>query len=333
MPLLLFLAAALVAAGQSPATVNVFFDGNYANRPANTFSLNQTGLVLERPTDPAAGRRWGLRLDLMAGQATEYLQGSPLNEPRPHVYRHLFQAYASYVLPVRRGLTLDFGKIASALGPEGNYAKDQVNYTRGYFFHLLPYYHMGLRASYPVNGKLTAAWWFVNGANQTEDFNRFKSHLTQAIVKPRSNLSWTLNYFNGREQPTVNGYTPRGRLHILDTYASWTPAPRLTLTGHMTYLVNRVEPTGPPQRVNGGAAYARFQLSPRLWLGQRYVHLNDPAGLFSGRSRNLNDSTSTFAFRPAEGFETRLEYRRDTLLRDTVTVALLAWFGGKTGGW
>ena len=30
-----------------------------------------------------------------------------------------------------------------------------------------------------------------------------------------------------------------------------------------------------------------------------------------GAARNLNDSTSTFDFRPSEGFETRFECRRD----------------------
>ena len=53
------------------------------------------------------------------------MQGSPANEPRPDVYRHIWQAYGTYLFPVgANGLQTDFGKFASMLGYETNYAKD-----------------------------------------------------------------------------------------------------------------------------------------------------------------------------------------------------------------
>ena len=53
------------------------------------------------------------------------IQGSPANEPRPNVYRNVWQAYGTYVFPVgTNGLQADFGKFASMLGYETNYAKD-----------------------------------------------------------------------------------------------------------------------------------------------------------------------------------------------------------------
>lgn len=366
-------------------TINFYFDGYYAwntNRPlgrinllrahdvtANNFSINQTGTVIERAVDPAAGRRWGYRLDLMYGQATETLQGGAQNENRPQAYRPMFQAYGTYVVPVGKGLTIDFGKWASALGPEGNYTKDQINYSRSYFFNFLPFYHMGFRNSYAVNDKLTLAYWLVNGANQTEDFNRFKSQLGQVVIKPSKNLTWTLNYYNGQEQrdlvpafnpglpslPTQPGLStspivpaPDGRFHVIDTYAFWNANDRITLGGEFDYVINRVESNSAPQRVTGGAAYFRYQFSPKFYFGQRYVRLNDHAGLFSGVAQNLNDLTSTFGFRPEDGFETRIEYRRDfsntpfflrsdpgslSKHQDTFTLGLLWWFGGKSGSW
>jgi hypothetical protein len=340
--------------------VGLFFDGYYGwnrSRPAgrvnllraydgtaNSFSLNQTGMVLAR--EPGVGERWGFRLDLMAGQATETLQGGAQNELRPAVYRHVFQAYGRYVAPVGRGLTVDFGKWASALGPEGNYTKEQINYSRSYFFNFLPFYHMGLRTAYAVNDRVGVSYWLVNGANQTEDFNGFKSQLGQVTLQAGRKGSWTVNYYNGREQrdrvPMPARPMLRGRMHIVDTYAFWNATERLTLGGELDYVVNRVDANGPPQRVTGGAAYARFQVTPRIYLGQRYVRLNDRAGLFSGARQELNDVTSTAGIRLAEGFETRLEYRRDfsnvryfltrdpgVLARsqDTFTVGLLWWLG------
>ena len=129
-------------------TVNFLLDGYYGynfNNPigrvnllraydvsSNSFSLNQADVVLENAADPGHGKRFGLRLDLQFGQATETLQGNAANELRPNVWRNLFQAYGTYVIPVRSGLTVDFGKWASSLGIEGNYTKDQMNYPRSF---------------------------------------------------------------------------------------------------------------------------------------------------------------------------------------------------------
>src|SRR5260370_19043925 len=92
---------------------------------SNAFSLNQASLILKHDPDPAAGRRFGGRLDLQFGQATETLQGSGANEPRPEVYRPVFQVYGTYVFPARKGLTLRVGKFSSSLGFENNYIKGQ----------------------------------------------------------------------------------------------------------------------------------------------------------------------------------------------------------------
>ena len=140
-------------------TINVALDGYYAynfNNPvgrvnllraydvlSNEFSLNQANIVVDHPPDAAAGRRWGGRLDLQFGQATDTLQGNPANEPRPQIYRNVFQAYGTYIIPLGKGINVDFGKWGSSLGIEGNYSKDQINYSRAYWFDFLPFYHMG----------------------------------------------------------------------------------------------------------------------------------------------------------------------------------------------
>ena len=129
------------------------------------------------------------------------MQGSAANEPRPDVYRHVWQAYGTYVFPVGRGLQTDFGKFASNLGYETNYAKDNNHFSRAYLFNFLPFYHSGLRAHLPVNDKVTLMYMLTNGIQQTEDFNDFKSNHFTAIVKPIDSVTWTINYYFGQEQP------------------------------------------------------------------------------------------------------------------------------------
>ncbi len=336
---------------------------------SNSFSLNQANFLLERVANPDAGNRFGVRLDLQYGQATETLQGSAANELRPQVYRPLWQAYGTYVFPVGSGLTVDFGKWSSALGVEGNYNKDQINYSRSYYFNFLPFYHMGFRAGYNLSPKVNLTYWLVNGVQETEDFNGFKSQAFILTLKPKSTVTWNLNYYFGQEQRDVNvvlspgfpaGPTqpglptaniipePNGREHILDSYVTWNATPKLTLVAEGDYVVNRLFSSSAPQHVTGGAGYARYQLTPKSALAGRGEYLSDRGGLFSGVTQALKETTLTYEYRFAEGFLARTEWRRDfsnqpffltelpNVLKkeqNTATLGLIWWFGSKQGSW
>ena len=368
--------------GLPGTTLSLYFDGYYGwnfNDPvgrvnllrsndvlSNNFSLNQVGLILERAPDVAAGRRYGARVDLMFGQETETLQGGAQNETRPQVYRNIFQAYGTYVFPVGSGLTVDFGKFYSALGFENNYAYDEINYSRSFYFTYLPFYHMGVRTTYNFNDKLSLQYWLVNGANQTEDFNGFKSNAFLFTIKPTKNVAWNVNYFFGNENrdvtpdlnpgiptlPTQPGLSinpvpgPRfnGKTHIFDTYASWSPNSKWTTVGEFDYVVSRGLGTSEASHVLGGAGYLQYHFSPKFSLAGRVEFLQDQGGLFSGLTQNLKDTTATATYQFIDGFQTRLEFRRDfsdkpffltstpgvlKKEQDTATLGLIWWFGGK----
>jgi Putative beta-barrel porin-2, OmpL-like. bbp2 len=366
-------------------TVNLTVDGYYGfnfNRPlgginllraydvlSNSFSLNQAAVIFEQAPNVDAGRRFGARLDLMFGQATETLQGSAVNELRPQVYRHVWQAYGTYVAPLGKGLTVDFGKFAGALGYETNYTKDNFNYGRSYFFNFLPFYHFGFRTAYPFNDKFTATYWLVNGANQSEDFNGFKSQAALLTFKPTKRITAQTNYYVGQEQrvrtsilnptfpvlPTQPGLSPveihpeaRGRFHVLDAYATFNVTDKLTFALEGDYVINRVFRNSPPLRVTGGVAYARYQFTPHFAMAGRFEYLSDRGGLFSGLTQALKEHTLTAEYKVGEGFLLRGEYRRDysnlpfflTDLPDvlkkeqnTATLGLVWWWGRKKGAW
>jgi hypothetical protein len=366
-------------------TVNFAMDGYYGynfNSPigranllraydvsSDAFSLNQADVVLENAPDPAHGKRFGLRLDLQYGQATETLQGSGSNEPRPDVYRNIFQVYGTYVAPIGGGLTIDFGKWASSIGIEGNYTKDQINYSRSYWFNFLPFYHMGARVNYKVNDKLSLNYWITNGTQQTEPFNGFKDELVGFNLQPFKNLGWTVNYYLGQEHPDFQylpGSTqaglpsqqgipfapiinpPSGKLHIFDSYAAWNVTPKLTLAVDVDDVIERLLTTSAPSRVSGGAFYGRYQLTPRIAVGGRTEYLSDHGGLFSGTTQLLRENTLTLEQKVFDGFLVREEWRRDSsnhpyFLTDTLgilkkeqttaTVGVVWWFGAKQGVW
>jgi TolA-binding protein len=366
-------------------TVNLTVDGYYGynfNRPlgginllraydvlSNNFSLNQAAVIFEQAPNVDAGRRFGERLDLQFGQATETVQGSAVNELRPQVYRHIWQAYGTYVAPLGAGLTVDFGKFAGALGYETNYTKDNFNYSRSYFFNFLPFYHFGFRTAYPLNDKFTATYWLVNGANQSEDFNGFKSQAALLTFKPTKRITAQANYYAGQEQrvrtsilnptfpvlPTQPGLSPveihpeaRGRFHALDAYATFNVTDKLTFALEGDYVINRVFRNSPPLRVTGGVAYARYQFTPHIAMAGRFEYLSDPVGLFSGLAQALKEHTLTAEYKFGDGFLLRAEYRRDYsnlpfFLTDlpgvlkkeqnTGTLGLVWWWGRKKGAW
>jgi Putative beta-barrel porin-2, OmpL-like. bbp2 len=370
-------------------SINIGLDGYYSynfNAPvgrvnllraydvlSNSFSLNQASVIFEHPPDVSAGRRLGGRLDLQFGQATDTLQGNPLNEPRPDIYRNIFQAYGTYIAPVGRGLNVDFGKWASSIGIEGNYTKDQLNYSRAFWFNFLPFYHMGFRTSYPVNDHLTLNYWVINGNNQVEPTNGFKDELFGFTATPRKTISWTMNYYLGQDHPDRVSVPPTlpipvqpglsfapiipapdGRLHIFDSYVSWQPTPKLTVAIEGDYVIERLwrnsapGESSAPSHVDGGAAYLQYKLTPKFTLAGRAEYLSDRGGLFSGLTQALKETTATFDYNVADGFLMRYEWRRDfsnqpSFLTDTqgllskqqntATLGLVWWWGRKQGAW
>jgi hypothetical protein len=374
-------------------TINAMFDGYYEynfNDPvgrvnllraydvlSNAFSLNQADLIVERAPDVDAGRRYGARIDLQFGQATATSQGNPLIEPRPDIYRNIFQAYGTYILPVKRNsLTIDFGKWASSLGIEGNYTQYQVNYSRSYWFDFLPFYHMGVRLNYPVNKKLALNYWIVNGTNQTEPTNGFKDELFGMVITPNKNISWTINYYFGQDHPnalvvptcgpvpTQPGLcfqqispAPNGKTNIFDSYVTWRTTAKLSFALEGDYEIERLwasdapGESSAPANIWGGAAYAKYQLTPRTYAALRTEYLNDHGGLFTGITsyiEALKEVTATYDYTLATGFDMRWEYRRDFSNRpiflsdrqgvfspeqDTATMGVIWWFGRKQGPW
>jgi hypothetical protein len=330
------------------------------------------GVKLSTPV--AASGDWraaGTRLDLQYGQATSTLQGNPANELRPDVYRPVYQAYGTYIAPLGKGLTLDFGKWGSALGIEGNYTKDQLNYSRSFWYDYLPFYHMGLRAKYAVNDELAVNFWITNGAQQTEDSNGYKDQLLGFVLTPTAAITWTFNYYRGQEHPDVVylqsapagqpnlpnqqgtyvlpiANAPNGKLNIVDTYVSWQASTALLVAAEADYVEQRLYSYSTADHVSGGALYGTYQFTPKVALAARAEYLADVGGLFSGASQYLKEGTLTLDYRPADGFLVRGEFRRDQSSRPyflshslgvlegtqpTIGLGLVWWFGQKEGAW
>ncbi len=182
-----------------------------------------------------------------------------------------------------------------------------------------------------------------------------------------------MNYYLGQEHPDATPVptcgpvpvqqglcfqkispAPDGKLDIFDSYVSWQTTPRLLFQLEGDYVIERLwanaapGESSAPSHATGGAAYTKYQLTPRTYLAGRAEYLSDRGGLFSGVTEALKEVTATYDFTVARGFEMKYEYRRDWSNRPifltstqnvystnqtTATVGVIWWFGRKQGPW
>jgi hypothetical protein len=141
---------------------------------------------------------------------------------------------------------------------------------------------------------------------------------------------------------------PTGKLHIFDSYVSWNASPKLSLALEGDDVIERLYTNSTPDHTDGGAAYARYQITPKFAVATRAEYMSDRGGLFSGATQALKEVTVTGQYQFAPGFMMFDEWRRDFsnqpyfltdtlgLLKNeqtTATVGLVWWFGQKSGSW
>ena len=167
--------------------------------------MQQVGLVDRR----TAGRRGAAvataaRVDLQFGQATETVQGSAANEPRPDVYRHIWQAYGSYVLPGRPARTAG-GRREVRLEPR---LRNQLRegqpgiLARPICSTFCRSITSGVRLTFPVHSTDHRAVHADQRHPADGGLQRLQVAPGRACPAHRlSPVTWTVNYYTGREQP------------------------------------------------------------------------------------------------------------------------------------
>ncbi len=162
-----------------------------------------------------------------------------------------------------------------------------------------------------MNDKVSVLYMLTNGIQQTEDFNDYKSSHFAAIVKPLSQVAWTVNYYFGQEQPDGGEPGgPDGFFRVFDTYVTYTATSALTLGVDVNYVTNEVLRDDPSLSLQGLGTYARYQLNGPIGVGVRWERLDDE-GLFGGIDQVLQEITLTAEYKLADGFLVRGEFRRD----------------------
>src|SRR5262249_30263027 len=89
--------------------------------------------------------------------------------------KYIQEAWLGYKAPVGSGLLFQGGIFLSPIGVENMPIKDNWNWSRSNLFFGLPFYHAGIKATYPLSGKWTVELMVCNGWNNITDNNHPKS--------------------------------------------------------------------------------------------------------------------------------------------------------------
>jgi hypothetical protein len=292
--------------------VDLFTQGRAFDVRHNAFSLQLASVRFERKNSKE--NPLGFRVDLGLGETVDRII-SVSDASRNDATKHVLQAYASYVAPVGKGLTLDFGKFYTPVGAEVIETKDNFNYTRGWLFTYGPYYHTGLRAKYAVNDKVALAGFLVNGWDNLFE-NNVKTGKTggfQVALTPHKKFAITQTYLVGKEAPLANvpALSKRDNVrHVADTVATVYLNDKLTLLGNFV-AGSDGDNDGVRGKWTGMAAYLRYALSSRFAFSPRFEVLRDRSGLRTGLAQTVKDFTLTQEIKLIDNFITRFEFRRD----------------------
>lgn len=300
----------------------------------NAFSINLVEVALEKKT--STGSRVGFRADLDFGPTADTVASYEPSKDGQDVFKHLQQGYVGVLAGSK--LQLDFGKFVTPHGAEVIESKDNWNYSRSLLFALaIPYYHLGFRATLPVNDKVTLAGYAVNGWNNSTENNSGKTFGLGATVKPVDKLTWVANYMRGPEQANDTA----DKRQLFDTTVTVTATPKLSLMANYDYGSDTISGTGVSW--TGVALYARYQATSYWAVTPRYEWLDDDDAFMTGTPQRVQEITLTSEFTIAKALVTRLEYRRDfsntaffqtagegaKKSQSTLTVGVLYVFGGK----
>ena len=285
----------------------------------NSFTLQNAALGANFEAGPVGGR---LVLQVGAVPSTYYssepvLPGTgSVNASGPDVWKYLQEAFVTYKAPIGRGLQFQLGLCASPIGFETFLVKDNWNWSRSNLFFGLPFYHTGLRVTYPWTDEIATTISVFNGWNTVVDNNEEKSVEANVNYK-KDKLTVQALYFGGVERP---GGAPEGPYwrHHFDVTAEVDPTIWLSFAGQADYGWE-------PNRFGtakwaAGALYARVRPIEHVYVALRGDHFHEDlatnaagasAPLFWGGVEWVSSATATLEVQPHDQISLRLEYRHD----------------------
>ena len=204
------------------------------------------------------------------------------------------QAYFTYKATEKLSFTV--GQFGTHIGYEVIDAPINYNYSLSNLFNNGPFFHVGAKANFTVNDKITLMAGLVNNWDNLFDNNKQKSVIGQIYIKPVDGFNIYLNYIGGHGDDTylttvavgtgapylesynrslfdlTTGYQISSKLYlgVNAAYGFYNFSVAAADEGAITALYGSTKPSW-----GGVALYSNYALSDVLGIGIRYESFND----------------------------------------------------------
>ena len=116
------------------------------------------------------------------------------------VLKNTMEANVGVLISKSRKIWIDVGVLGSPYTNEHAISKNHLMYTRSFGPENVPYYNAGIKLSVPINSKLDAHFYGLNGWQVIRDNNKGKSAGTQLEYRPNKKIIFNWNTYVGDER-------------------------------------------------------------------------------------------------------------------------------------
>jgi hypothetical protein len=266
---------------------------------ANQFSLNFAKVNIAHAPKPV-----GFHLELALGPTADLVH--TIDGKVDETFKYVHQVYATIAVPAAPGLTVDVGKFVTHLGAEVIETNANWNYSRSLLFAwAIPYFHTGVRVTYPVSDHVTAMGMVANGWNRIVDNNDAKTFGAQIVWTPFEGVTIFQNWIHGAEQAD----NTQDMRTVWDGIVAWQLMDRLAL--NINYDLGSEAVNGMKARWSGIASMCRYAFNEEVAGSLRGEWFRDNDGLQTGTPQRLHEVTATAEWRAHKQLVLRIEFRHD----------------------
>jgi hypothetical protein len=231
------------------------------------------------------------------------------------------QAYIKYNVTPKLSFTM--GQFGTHIGYEYIDAPLNFHYSINNTFNAgIPFYHVGLKATYQVNKKISAMGGIVNGTDNINDNNRGKSFIGQLALTVKEGLTISFNTIQGNEaNARANGRDTTSYFGVLDLVCTYQVTDKIyfglwAMQGSLKGEFQGGQYTTGMRHWSGINLYSTYKFNRIFSLGTRLEYFENKSGVRSlltqGNGTYVNTITVTGMFTLADGnLQLKPEFRTD----------------------